>query len=148
MSLTFTNLGRLQLTLPAVLAAEEAGLDGVWSAGRVGFHDAVVPSALYLCATPHLEVGRVALSIASRHTGITAMELLSLSEIGRDHVQDARHDPITRSARMPSQCSSESGEIDRPESNRGSAVAAADACGGHELQRVGVARHAVQTQPA
>ena len=56
-------------------AADEAGLDGVWVAEHIGFHDAVVPAALYLRETQRLEVGLVGLSTATRHPGMTAMEL-------------------------------------------------------------------------
>ena len=48
LSVAFSGFGGLADTLPIVDAAEEHGLDGVWSAEHLGFHDAVVPSALYL----------------------------------------------------------------------------------------------------
>jgi alkanesulfonate monooxygenase SsuD/methylene tetrahydromethanopterin reductase-like flavin-dependent oxidoreductase (luciferase family) len=89
LSIAFTGFGGLEATLAAVEAAERSGLDGVWSAEHIGFHDAVVPSALYLRATQRLEVGLVGLSTASRHPGVTAMELLSLSEIGPGRVRVA-----------------------------------------------------------
>jgi alkanesulfonate monooxygenase SsuD/methylene tetrahydromethanopterin reductase-like flavin-dependent oxidoreductase (luciferase family) len=89
LSIAFTGFGGLESTMPAVLAAERSGLDGVWTAEHIGFHDAVVPSALYLRETKRLEVGLVGLSTASRHPGMTAMELLSLSEIGPGRVRVA-----------------------------------------------------------
>ncbi|HKY92024.1 MAG TPA: LLM class flavin-dependent oxidoreductase [Nevskiaceae bacterium] len=89
LSIAFTGFTGLESTLPAVLAAEKAGFDGVWSAEHIGFHDAVVPSAMYLRETKRLEVGLVGLSTAGRHPGITAMELLSLSEIGKGRVRVA-----------------------------------------------------------
>jgi 5,10-methylenetetrahydromethanopterin reductase len=89
LSIAFTGFSGLESTLPAVVAADEAGLDGVWVAEHIGFHDAVVPSAVYLRATRRLEVGLVGLSTAGRHPGLTAMELLSLSEIGAGRVRVA-----------------------------------------------------------
>lgn len=89
LSIAFTGFTGLESTLPAVLAAEKAGFDGVWSAEHIGFHDAVVPSAMYLQQTQRLEIGLVGLSAAGRHPGITAMELLSLSEIGKGRVRVA-----------------------------------------------------------
>ena len=95
LSIAFTGFAGLESTIPAVLAADEAGLDGVWVAEHIGFHDAVVPSAVYLRATRRLEVGLVGLSTATRHPGLTAMELLSLSEIapGRVRVAIGTGDP-------------------------------------------------------
>jgi alkanesulfonate monooxygenase SsuD/methylene tetrahydromethanopterin reductase-like flavin-dependent oxidoreductase (luciferase family) len=87
LSLSFTGFGPIQPTLPAVHAAEQFGLDGVWSAEHIGFHDAVVPSALYLRETERLEVGVVGLCPASRHPGLIAMELLSLAELGPGRVR-------------------------------------------------------------
>lgn len=87
LSIAFTGFGALEATLPAVEAAERHGLDGVWNAEHIGFHDAVVPSAVYLRATKRLEVGLVGLSAAARHPGAIAMELLSLSEIGAGRVR-------------------------------------------------------------
>lgn len=89
LSIAFTGFTALESTLPAVRAADEAGLDGVWAAEHIGFHDAVVPSTLYLRETERLEVGLVGLSTASRHPGVTAMELLSLSELGPGRVRVA-----------------------------------------------------------
>lgn len=87
LSISFTGFGSLEATMPAVLAAEEAGLDGVWSAEHLGFHDAVVPSVMYLRATERIEVGLVGFSTAGRHPGMTAMELASLSEIGPGRIR-------------------------------------------------------------
>jgi len=52
LSISFTGFGGIAGTFPAVLAAEEAGLDGVWSAEHIGFHDAIVPSAVILVNVP------------------------------------------------------------------------------------------------
>jgi alkanesulfonate monooxygenase SsuD/methylene tetrahydromethanopterin reductase-like flavin-dependent oxidoreductase (luciferase family) len=95
LSISFTGFGALESTMPVVLAAEEAGFDGVWTAEHLGFHDAVVPSVMYLRATERLEIGLVGLSTAGRHPGMTAMELASLSEIGpgRVRVQVGTGDP-------------------------------------------------------
>jgi alkanesulfonate monooxygenase SsuD/methylene tetrahydromethanopterin reductase-like flavin-dependent oxidoreductase (luciferase family) len=95
LSLAFTGFAPLESTLPAVQAAERHGFDGVWSAEHIGFHDAIVPSALYLGATRRLEVGVVGLSTAGRHPGLMAMELASLAELGpgRVRVQVGTGDP-------------------------------------------------------
>ena len=89
LSVSFSGFGGLADTIPVVLAAEEYGLDGVWTAEHLGFHDAVVPSAVYLAKTQRIEIGLVGLSTASRHPGLTAMELMSMSELapGRVRVQ-------------------------------------------------------------
>ncbi len=79
-SLAFTGMAPIATTLPAVREAERAGIDGVWVAEHVGFHDAIVPATLYLRETERLEVGVVGLSTATRHPGATAMELASLAE--------------------------------------------------------------------
>jgi alkanesulfonate monooxygenase SsuD/methylene tetrahydromethanopterin reductase-like flavin-dependent oxidoreductase (luciferase family) len=89
LSIAYTGFSGLEATMPAVIAAEEAGLDGVWTAEHIGFHDAVVPSVMYMRATKRLEIGLVGLSTAGRHPGLTAMELLSLSEIGPGRVRVA-----------------------------------------------------------
>jgi 5,10-methylenetetrahydromethanopterin reductase len=89
LSVAFGGFGGLADTIPAVMAAEQHGLDGIWTAEHLGFHDAVVPSAFYLSRTERLEIGLVGLSTASRHPGLTAMELMSMSELapGRVRVQ-------------------------------------------------------------
>jgi len=94
-SLVFTGFAPIASTLPAVLAAEDHGLDGVWSAEHIGFHDAIAPSVLYARETARLELGLVGLSPASRHPGLLAMELASLAELapGRVRVQVGTGDP-------------------------------------------------------
>lgn len=94
-SLSFMGIAPIESTLPAVLAAERFGLDGIWSAEHIGFHDAVVPSAVYLRETERLEVGVVGISTAGRHPGMIAMELSSLAELGpgRVRVQIGTGDP-------------------------------------------------------
>jgi 5,10-methylenetetrahydromethanopterin reductase len=89
LSVAFSGFGGLADTVPVVEAAEEYGLDGIWTAEHLGFHDAVVPSAVYLAKTERLEIGLVGLSTASRHPALTAMELMSMSELapGRIRVQ-------------------------------------------------------------
>jgi alkanesulfonate monooxygenase SsuD/methylene tetrahydromethanopterin reductase-like flavin-dependent oxidoreductase (luciferase family) len=86
-SLSFIGIAPIESTLPAVRAAEQFGLDGVWSAEHIGFHDAIVPSALYLRETERLEVGVVGICTASRHPGLTAMELSSLAELGPGRIR-------------------------------------------------------------
>jgi alkanesulfonate monooxygenase SsuD/methylene tetrahydromethanopterin reductase-like flavin-dependent oxidoreductase (luciferase family) len=89
------GISPIESTLPAVLAAERFGLDGIWSAEHIGFHDAIVPSALYLRETERLEVAVVGISPAGRHPGLIAMELSSLAELGpgRVRVQVGTGDP-------------------------------------------------------
>jgi len=89
------GIAPIESTLPAVLAAERFDLDGIWSAEHIGFHDAVVPSAVYLRETERLEVGVVGISTAGRHPGMIAMELSSLAELGpgRVRVQIGTGDP-------------------------------------------------------
>jgi 5,10-methylenetetrahydromethanopterin reductase len=96
LSLGFMGIAPIASTLPVVLAAERFGLDGVWSAEHIGFHDAIVPSALYLHETERLEICVVGLSTAGRHPGLMAMELSSLAEIGpgRVRVQVGTGDPL------------------------------------------------------
>lgn len=95
LSISFMGILPIESTLPAVLAAERFGLDGVSSAEHIGFHDAIVPSALYLARTERLEVGVVGICTASRHPGLIAMELSSLAELGpgRVRVQVGTGDP-------------------------------------------------------
>jgi 5,10-methylenetetrahydromethanopterin reductase len=87
LSVTFSGFGGLADTMPIVQAAEEHGLDGVWTAEHLGFHDAVVPSAVYLATTQRIEIGLVGLSTASRHPGLTAMELMSMSELAPGRIR-------------------------------------------------------------
>jgi 5,10-methylenetetrahydromethanopterin reductase len=89
LSIAFTGFAPLESTMPATIAADESGFDGVWMAEHIGFHDAVVPATMAMRATKKLEVGLVGLSTAGRHPGMTAMELLSLSEIGPGRVRVA-----------------------------------------------------------
>jgi alkanesulfonate monooxygenase SsuD/methylene tetrahydromethanopterin reductase-like flavin-dependent oxidoreductase (luciferase family) len=95
LSIGFMGISPIDATLPAVRAAERFGLDGVWPAEHIGFHDAVVPSALYLRETQRLEVAVVGISTAGRHPGMIAMELSSLAELGpgRVRVQVGTGDP-------------------------------------------------------
>ena len=95
LSVAFSGFGGLAETVDVVMAAEEYGLDGVWTAEHLGFHDAVVPSAVYLTKTSRLEIGLVGLSTAGRHPALTAMELMSLSELapGRIRCQVGLGDP-------------------------------------------------------
>jgi len=95
LSLSFMGISPIDSTLPAVRAAERFGLDGIWSAEHIGFHDAIVPSALYLRETERLEVAVVGISTAGRHPGLIAMELSSLAELGpgRVRVQVGTGDP-------------------------------------------------------
>lgn len=86
-SIGFAGFGPLAPTLAAVQAAEAGGLDGVWSAEHIGFHDAVVPSAAYLASTERIEVGLVGLGPASRHPAMMATELASLCELGPGRVR-------------------------------------------------------------
>jgi 5,10-methylenetetrahydromethanopterin reductase len=81
-SLAFSGFGPLAGSVEAVQVAEDVGLDGVWTAEHLGFHDAIVPSAMYLQATKQIEIGMVGFSAASRHPGTLAMELASLCEVG------------------------------------------------------------------
>lgn len=76
-------------TLPAVDAAEAAGIDGVWSAEHVGEQDAVVPSTAYALRTTRMEIGLVGLNADTRNPGVLAMELATLATLapGRIRVQ-------------------------------------------------------------
>ena len=93
--LAFSGFAPLKPTMPGVLAAEEHGLDGIYCAEHITYHDAVVPATMYLQATERIEVGIVGLSWAGRHPGMAAMELSSLAEIsdGRFRVQVGTGDP-------------------------------------------------------
>ena len=88
-SLAFTGMGPIAPTLPAVRAAEQNGLDGVWHAEHFGYHDAFVPAALSLAQTANIEVSLVGLSGAGRHPAVTAMELASLAEIAPGRMRAA-----------------------------------------------------------
>lgn len=87
LSLVFSGFEPIAPSLPAVLAAEAAGLDGVWSCEHLGFHDAVVPAATYLHHTQRLEIGLVGLGTAGRHPALTATEIASLCELGAGRVR-------------------------------------------------------------
>ncbi|MGD9999758.1 MAG: LLM class flavin-dependent oxidoreductase [Ilumatobacteraceae bacterium] len=87
LSVSFSGFGGLADTIPVVEAAERFGLDGVWTAEHLGFHDAVVPSSVYLAKTERIEIGLVGLSTASRHPGLTAMELMSMSELAPGRIR-------------------------------------------------------------
>ncbi|GFG73190.1 LLM class flavin-dependent oxidoreductase [Mycobacterium botniense] len=88
-SLSFTGFGPILADLPAVQAAEECGLDGLWYAEHICAHDAVVPAAVYLRATERLELALMGVSTAGRHPGLAAMELASLAEIAPGRVRAA-----------------------------------------------------------
>lgn len=87
LSIAFSGFGGLAETVPVVQAAEEYGLDGVWTAEHLGFHDAIVPSAVYLTKTKRLDIGLVGLSTAGRHPGLLGMELMSLSELAPGRIR-------------------------------------------------------------
>lgn len=88
-SLAYTGFGSILADLPAIRAADESGLDGVWCAEHICHHDAVVPATVYLRETEHLELGLMGISPAGRHPGVTAMELASLAEIAPGRVRAA-----------------------------------------------------------
>ena len=128
LSLSFMGISPIESTLPAVRAAERLGLDGIWSAEHIGFHDAIVPSALYLREAERLEVGVVGISTAGRHPGLTAMELSSLAELGpgRVRVQIGTGDP-SLVAKLGKQ-------VERPARSTEEFVRALrDALAGHEM---------------
>ena len=87
LSVAFSGFGGLADTIPVVLAAEEHGLDGVWTAEHLGFHDAVVPSSVYLSKTNRIEIGLVGLSTAGRHPALIGMELMSMSELAPGRIR-------------------------------------------------------------
>ncbi|QLL09227.1 LLM class flavin-dependent oxidoreductase [Mycobacterium vicinigordonae] len=89
LSLSFTGFGPILDDLPAVQTAEECGLDGIWYAEHICAHDAVVPTAIYLRETQRLEFTLMGINPASRHAGLTAMELASLAEIAPNRVRAA-----------------------------------------------------------
>lgn len=86
-SLAFDGSTPIKDTLPAVEAADQLGLDGVWSAEHVGLNDGIVPSAAYLGRTERLEVGIVGCNTDTRHPGLLAMELNSLEQMGPGRVR-------------------------------------------------------------
>lgn len=109
-SISFSGFAPIEPSIAAVRAAEAAGLDGVWSAEHITYHDAIVPTALFLRETTQMEVGIVGLTPYSRHPGMLAMELSSLSELakGRLRVQVGTGDPtlvakLGRQVRRPVQ---------------------------------------------
>lgn len=85
-SVAFTGFGAMKPMVELAQAADDLGFDGVFSAEHIGGHDGIVPSAILLGATG-LDVGIVGLSPASRHPGVLAMELSSLSEYGPGRVR-------------------------------------------------------------
>ena len=95
LSIAFDGSTPIPATLPVVDAAEDAGLDRVWSAEHVGLNDAVVPSSQYLARTRRLGVGLIGCNPDTRHPGLLAMELASLASIaaGRVRVQVGTGDP-------------------------------------------------------
>lgn len=82
-------------SLELVRAAEVAGVDSVWSAEHLGYHDAVVASSLFLSETERLDVGIVGVSPFSRHPGLLAMEVAALmaTSQGRLRLQAGTGDP-------------------------------------------------------
>ncbi|HWM33855.1 MAG TPA: LLM class flavin-dependent oxidoreductase [Pseudolysinimonas sp.] len=86
-SIGYSGSTHLPLTLPAVDAAERAGLSGVWSAEHVGMNDAIVPSAVYATRTSRLEIGVMGLNADTRSPGVLAMELATLSSIAPGRVR-------------------------------------------------------------
>lgn len=89
LSLSFTGFGSILDDLPAVLAAEECGFDGVWYAEHICAHDAVVPATVFLRETERLELALMGINAAGRHPGVAAMELASLAEIAPGRVRAA-----------------------------------------------------------
>ncbi len=89
LSFTLSGFDPLAADAAIVAAADACGLDGVWCAEHVGHRDAVVRSALWLERTQELEIGLIGLSAASRHPGMTAMELASLAEAGGGRIRAA-----------------------------------------------------------
>ncbi len=85
----YTGSTPVRQTFAAVDAAEAAGLDGVWSAEHVGLNDAIVPSVAYALRTSRVEIGLVGLNADTRHPGVLAMELATLSSLapGRIRIQ-------------------------------------------------------------
>lgn len=86
-SFGYTGSTPLPLTIPAVDAAEAAGLSGIWSAEHVGMNDAIVPSAVYATRTERLEIGVMGLNADTRSPGVLAMELATLSTLAPGRVR-------------------------------------------------------------
>lgn len=77
----------IEPTVELVKLAENCGLDGVVSSEHLGFHDAIVPSAIFIQETSRLEINIVGLGAASRHPGLLAMELASLAEVSNGRLR-------------------------------------------------------------
>lgn len=86
-SFGYTGGTPLPLTIPAVDAAEAAGLSGIWSAEHVGMNDAIVPSTVYAARTEHLGIGVMGLNADTRSPGVLAMELATLSTLAPGRVR-------------------------------------------------------------
>lgn len=86
-SFGYTGSTPLPLTIPAVDAAEAAGLSGIWSAEHVGMNDAIVPSTVYATRTEHLELGVMGLNADTRSPGVLAMELATLSTLAPGRIR-------------------------------------------------------------
>ncbi len=83
----FIGTDPLPPTVGVVQKAEACGLNGVSYSEHGGFHDAIVPSVLYLQNTSNIEINVLGLSAAERHPGALAMELASLAELGPGRVR-------------------------------------------------------------
>ena len=81
LSIAFSGFGAIPPTIDVVRKAESLGLDGVWTAEHLSFHDGVVPTAAYAGVTERIELGIVGLSTAGRHPALLAMEIASLREL-------------------------------------------------------------------
>jgi len=86
-SIGYAGSTPLPQTLPAVDAADAAGLSGIWSAEHVGMNDAIVPSALYAAQTKNLEIGAMGLNADTRSPGVLAMELATLNTLAPGRVR-------------------------------------------------------------
>ncbi len=87
LNIGFVGTGSLNATLDVVKKAEQCGLNGVSFSEHTGFHDAIVPSAVYLHTTSDIEVIPLGISSAERHPAVLAMELSSLAELGPGRVR-------------------------------------------------------------
>ncbi len=83
----FMGVDPIAPTVELVKLAESCGLDGVFSSEHLGFHDAIVPSAIFIQETSRLEINIVGLGAASRHPGLLAMELASLAEVSKGRLR-------------------------------------------------------------